>query len=161
IAVIGFALSVYPIGVEHGWMTRAEAVARTLVTLRTLANSVQSDDAEATGCRGFFYHFLDMQTGLRVWRSELSLIDTSLLLAGALLAAAYFSGAEDGEAEIRDLADTLYRRVDWEWACTASGTLSHGWKPECGFLHYGWEGYTEGILLYLLALGSPTHPIEP
>ena len=160
IAVVGFALSVYPVGVERGWITRTDAAKRTLVALRWFCDSDQSGTADATGYKGFFYHFLDMKTGLRAWRSELSLIDTTLLLAGALTAAAYFAGAGDGETEIRELADVLYQRVDWQWAQTSKGTAWHGWKPECGFLHYGWEGYSEGIILYVLGLGSPTHPLS-
>ena len=158
IAVAGFALSAYPVGVERGWMTRAEAITRTGAMLRWFWNSDQSGQPEATGYKGFYFHFLDMQTGLRVWRSELSLIDTALFLAGALTAAAYFAGAGESETEIRELADALYRRVDWQWAQTSTGTATHGWKPECGFLHYGWEGYSEGIILYVLGLGSPTYP---
>jgi hypothetical protein len=159
IAVVGFALSVYPVGVERGWMTRADAALRTLTTLRWFWNSDQTGSAEATGYKGFFYHFLDMDTGRRVWRSEVSLIDTALFLAGALTAGTYFAGADPHEGEIRTLAEALYRRADWQWARTRTGTASHGWKPECGFLHYGWEGYTEGIILYVLGLGSPTHPL--
>ena len=159
IAVVGFALSVYPVGVERGWMTRADAAERTLVALRWFWDSVQSERAEATGYKGFFYHFLDMDTGLRVWRSELSLIDTALFLAGALTAHTYYAENNGSEAEIRTLAEALYCRVDWQWAQTSTGTASHGWKPECGFLHYGWEGYSEGIILYVLGLGSPTHPL--
>jgi hypothetical protein len=159
IAVIGFALAVYPAGVERGWMTRAEAAERTLVTLRWFWNCDQSGHPDGTGYKGFFYHFLDMTTGLRVWNSELSLIDTALLLAGALTATTYFAGGTESEVEIRQLAQALYARVDWQWAQTSTGTASHGWKPECGFLHYGWEGYSEGIILYVLALGSPTHPL--
>ena len=158
IAVAGFALSAYPVGVERGWMTRAEAITRTGAMLRWFWNSDQSGQPESTGYKGFYFHFLDMQTGLRVWRSELSLIDTALFLAGALTAAAYFAGAGESETEIRELADALYRRVDWQWAQTSTGTATHGWKPECGFLHYGWEGYSEGIILYVLGLGSPTYP---
>ena len=159
IAVAGFALSVYPVGVERGWMTRADAALRTLVALRWFWNSDQSGHPEATGYKGFFYHFLDMNTGLRAWHSELSLIDTALLLAGGLTAATYFVGTTEDETEIRRLADALYRRVDWQWAQTSTGTVTHGWKPECGFLHYGWEGYSEGIILYVLGLGSPTHAL--
>ncbi|MEO8442287.1 MAG: glucoamylase family protein [Betaproteobacteria bacterium] len=159
IAVVGFALSVYPVGVERGWIKRADAVDCTLVTLRWFWNSDQSGHPDATGYKGFFYHFLDMKTGLRVWRSELSLIDTALLLAGALTAGTYFSGKTENEAEIRELADALYQRVDWQWAQTGTGTVWQGWKPECGFLNYGWEGYSEAIILYVLGLGSPTHTL--
>ena len=93
IAVVGFALSCYPAGVEHGWMSRKQAAALTLRTLRFFWNSPQGDQADATGYKGFFYHFLNMQTGRRVWQCELSLIDTTLLLAGMLTAAGYFDGA--------------------------------------------------------------------
>ena len=156
IAVVGFALSCYPIGVKHGWMSREEAAALTLRTLRFFWNSPQGDQADAIGYKGFFYHFLDMRAGRRVWQCELSLIDTTLLLAGMLTAAGYFDRAGD-EGEIRDLADAIYRRVDWRWAQNGSETISQGWKPECGFLHYAWEGYNEAIILSILGLGSPTH----
>lgn len=159
IAVIGFALSVYPVGIEREWMERADAVQRTLVTLRFLMASDQSGSAHATGYRGFYFHFLDMDSGTRVWRSEVSLIDTGLLMAGVLTAAAYFDADTPDESELRQLADALYRRVDWRWAQREGGAVTHGWKPECGFLNYGWEGYSEAILLYVLGLGSPTHSL--
>ena len=159
IAVIGFALSAYPVGVERGWMARSDAVQRTLVTLRFLMASDQSGSACATGHRGFYFHFLDMQSGTRVWHSEVSLIDTGFLMAGILTAATYFDTDTPDETELRALADALYRRVDWRWAQRDSGAVTHGWKPECGFLNYGWEGYSEAILLYVLGLGSPTHAL--
>jgi hypothetical protein len=159
IAVIGFALSVYPVGVEREWMERADAVQRTLVTLRFLMGSDQSGSARATGYRGLYFHFLDMASGTRAWRSEVSLIDTGFLIAGMLTAAAYFDADRPDEIELRRLADALYRRVDWFWAQPGGGAVTHGWKPECGFLNYGWEGYSEAILLYILGLGSPTHAL--
>ncbi len=159
IAVIGFALSAYPVGVERGWMERADAVQRTLVTLRFLMASDQSGSARATGYRGFYFHFLDMASGTRVWRSEVSLIDTGFLMAGVLTVAAYLDADTPDEIELRRLADALYRRVDWRWAQREGGAVTHGWKPECGFLNYGWEGYSEAILLYVLGLGSPTHAL--
>jgi hypothetical protein len=159
IAVVGFALSSYPVAVERRWMTRDDAIERTLATLRFFSNSPQSEAPDATGYKGFYYHFLDMQSGRRVWHSELSLIDNALLLAGILTAGAYFTDNTQSETEIRQLADTLYRRVDWRWAQNGKATLSQGWKPECGFLHYGWEGYSEASILYVLAIASPTHPI--
>lgn len=159
IAVVGFALSAYPIGVERGWMPRADAVERTLEALRFFRDSDQSGGPEATGHKGFYYHFLDMESGARVWRSELSMIDTALLIAGALTASLYFTGTDPAETELRAVADLLYRRIDWRWAQDGGATLKQGWKPECGFLHYGWEGYSEAIVMYLLALGSPTHPL--
>jgi hypothetical protein len=159
IAVVGFALSCYPVGVERGWMARADAVARVLVTLRFFCNSRQGDQSDATGYKGFYYHFLDMTTGQRVWQSELSLIDTTLLLAGVLTASVYFSEDTPEETEIRERADTIYRRIDWQWARGGEATARQGWKPESGFLHYGWDGYDEATILYVLGLASPTHPI--
>jgi hypothetical protein len=160
IAVVGFALSCYPVGVVRGWMAREDAVARVLTVLRFFWNSRQNDQPDATGYRGFYYHFLDMKTGRRVWNSEVSLIDTTLLLAGVLTASCYFDEDNSAEQEIRELADALYRRVDWEWACGGEMTTRQGWKPEGGFLHYGWDGYDEAIILYVLALASPTHPLS-
>jgi hypothetical protein len=101
-----------------------------------------------------------MRTGKRVWQCELSLIDTALLIAGVLLAACYFDGGDE-ESEIRERADALYRRVDWRWAQNNTPGVTQGWKPECGFLHYGWEGYNEAAILYVLGLGSPTFPFTP
>lgn len=114
IAVVGFALSCYPIAVERGWLSRAAAAALTLKTLQFFWDSAQSDQPDATGFKGFYYHFLDMQSGRRVWQCELSLIDTALLIAGMLISGSYFDGEE--EADIRELSDALYRRVDWRWA---------------------------------------------
>ena len=160
IAVVGFALSAYPVAVERGWMARADAVDRSLAALRFFRDSDQSGSAEATGYKGFYFHFLDMHTGTRVWRSELSMIDTALLIVGALTAGMYFTGTTAAEIELRELVDALYRRIDWRWSQGGAATIRQGWKPECGFLHYGWEGYSEAIVLYVLALGSPTHPLE-
>jgi hypothetical protein len=160
IAVVGFALSAYPVAVERGWMARADAVECSLTALRFFRDSDQSGRPGATGYKGFYYHFLDLHTGARVWRSELSMIDTALLIAGALTAGMYFTANTPDEIELRELVDALYRRTDWRWAQNGGTTISHGWKPECGFLQYDWQGYSEGILLYVLALGSPTRPIK-
>jgi hypothetical protein len=159
IAVVGFALSCYPVGVERGWMERGDAITRTLAALRFFWESRQSEATDATGFKGFYYHFLDMQTGRRASRSELSLIDTTLLMAGMLTAAAYFDRDTPDEKEIGLLTDALYRRVDWQWGCGRAATARHGWKPESGFLHYGWEGYSEATILYILGLASPTFPL--
>lgn len=158
IAVVGFALSCYPIGVERGWISRARAAELTLAALRFFRDSPQGNDEDATGHQGFYYHFLDMQSGRRVWRCELSMVDTGLLIAGVLVAGSYFDRAD--EAEIRDLAETLYLRVDWAWAQGTEATLRQGWKPRSGFLHYGWEGYNEATVLYVLAMASPDHAIS-
>ena len=159
IAVVGLALSAYPVAVERGWMTRSDALASSLAALRFFRDSDQSGSPTATGFNGFYYHFLDRRTGARVWQSELSMMDTALLIAGALTAGRYFTAASPGEAELRELADMLYRRIDWRWAQAEAGTIRQGWKPECGFLPYPWEGYSEALVLYVLALGSPTRPI--
>jgi hypothetical protein len=159
IAPIGFALAAYPIGVERSFITRAAAVERTLTTLRFFWNSPQGTQADATGFKGFYYHFLDMKTGRRAWKSELSTIDSTYLLAGALTAATYFDRNEIEEREIRTLADALYRRADWQWAQNGEATVTMGWKPESGFLKYRWEGYNEALILYVLGLSSPTHPL--
>lgn len=157
IAAVGFALAAYPVGVERAYLTRAEAVERTLVTLRFFWNGRQGVEADATGYKGFYYHFLDMKAGRRVWNCELSTIDTTLLLAGALATAMYFDHDSEDENEIRALADALYRRADWPWVQNGGAAVTHGWKPESGFLKYRWKGYDEALLLYALALGSPAH----
>jgi hypothetical protein len=160
IAAVGMALTTYPIGVEHGFMTRDDAIVRTLSTLRFFANSEQSESPGASGYKGFYYHFLDMDSGARAWNCELSSIDTALLIAGVLTAAEYFKGDTPEEGEIRALADMLYRRVDWQWMRGKRNLICHGWTPEKGFLPWHWEGYDEALILYVLALGSPTFPIE-
>ena len=159
IAATGLALAAYPVGVERGFMSRAAAVERTLKTLRFFWNSPQGPEPDATGYHGFYYHFLDMRTGRRVWQCELSTVDSAFLLAGALTAGAYFDGKTADEQEIRTLADELYQRADWQWAQNNGDTVTHGWKPESGFIKYRWEGYDEAMLLYILGLGSPTHPL--
>ncbi len=159
IASVGLSLSAYSVGVERGFIPRARAIERTLAALRFFGNSTQESTAQATGYKGFYYHFLDMQTGTRTWQCELSTIDTALLLAGALLAAAYFDQDTSEEREIRSVAEELYLRADWQWALDDGEAVSHGWKPEQGFLEYRWQGYNEGLLIYVLGLGSPTHPL--
>ena len=159
IAAVGFALAIYPVGVERSWMTRAEAVERTLAVLRFFWTSPRGPSSDATGHEGFYYHFLDMRTGRRAGTCELSTIDTAFLLAGMLTAAIYFDQDRAKEEEIRTLADALYRRANWRWALNGGATVIHGWKPETGFLKYRWEGYDEALLVYALGLGSPTHPL--
>ncbi len=124
IAVVEFALAAYPVGVERGFWPRAEAVERTLTTLRFFWNSPQGTEPDATGHQGFYYHFLDMQTGRQVWKSELSTVDTTFLLAGMLTAAVHFDRETENEAEIRALTDALYRRVDWRWSQNGRATVT-------------------------------------
>jgi hypothetical protein len=152
-------LAAYPIGVERAFLSRAEAIDRVLTTLRFFWNSSQGDEPDGTGHKGFYYHFLHMDTGRRAWECELSTIDSTILIAGALAAATYFDQESEQEQEIRKLADALYRRMDWQWAMNGNRKVSMGWKPECGFLPYFWEGYDEAILLHVLGLASPTHPL--
>lgn len=149
ISAVGFGLASLPVGVERGWISRAEASARTKTTLRFFSEKMES-------VHGFFYHFVDMQTGLRYRDVELSSIDTSLFLTGALTAAAYF-----GDPEITGLAEGLYRRVDWQWMMNGAETLCMGWRPEKGFISNHWDSYDENMVMYILALGSPTFPIPP
>jgi len=159
IAAVGHALASYTVGIERGWITRAEGVLRTLTTLRFFENSPQGKEPDATGYKGFYYHFLDVETGRRALECELSTIDTTILLAGALTAATYFDRETNEEREVRAVADALYRRADWQWALNGALKVSHGWKPESGFLKYRWDGYNEALILYILGLGSPMHPL--
>jgi hypothetical protein len=162
-AAVGFALTAYAVGVERGYVSRADAAARTLTTLETLWRAPQGAEPQGVaGYNGLFYHFLDARQGHRAWDSELSTIDTALLMAGVLTAQTYFDGPADVERSIRDLADQLYRRVDWTFAYSPARRplLTLGWSPETGYLAYDWAGYSEGMILYLLALGSPTHAID-
>jgi hypothetical protein len=161
IAATGMALGAWVVGVERGYITRAKAAAWTLAALRFFSSSKQGPEADATGHRGFYYHFLNMETGARAWKCELSTIDTGILLAGMLVAAQFFDRDVPHEREIRELAEALYRRADWRWAQDGGEALTHGWKPESGFLRYRWLGYDEALALYALALGSPTHPLPP
>lgn len=161
IAAVGLGLSSYIAAVERGLMSRADAVQRTLTVLRFFHSSRQGPEADATGYKGFYYHFIDMDTGKRACECELSTIDTAILIAGILTVAYYFTNDNKEEEAIRQLADELYLRVDWQWALNGKETITQGWKPESGFLPYHWDtGYSEAIILYVLALGSPTFPVS-
>ena len=159
ITAVGLALTSYPVAVERGYLNRDEAVEKTLSTLRFFWHSPQGTEPDATGYKGFYYHFLDMESGRRHGQSELSTVDTTFLIAGALTAGQYFDRDTENEQEIRELADALYRRVDWQWALDGARLVSMGWWPESGFHDRRWQGYTEALLLYVLALASPTHPL--
>ena len=159
IAAIGMAMAAIPVIVERGIVIREFAAKITLKRLRYLTQCPQGPEPDASGYKGFFYHFLDIETGRRVWQCELSMIDSAFLFAGALTVATYFDRDTPAEAEIRDLALALYERADWDWACNGGASLTHGWRPENGFIPYRWEGYDEGLLLYILGLGSRTHPL--
>lgn len=162
IAAVGMALSVYTVATERGLLSRAEAVDRTVKLLKFFHAGHQGPEAHSTGYKGFYYHFLDMQSGRRALQCELSTVDTAILMAGALTAASYFTAKSGQESEIRELAEILYRRVDWKWALNGGTTISHGWKPESGFLPFRWDtGYSEAVILWVLALASPTFPVDP
>ncbi|WP_288411421.1 glucoamylase family protein [uncultured Sphingomonas sp.] len=162
IAAIGFALTAYGVGEKHGWITRQQHRDRTLASLEFLAKAPSGPAATGvSGYKGFFYHFLDAKTGTRYGRTELSTIDTSLLLGGVLFAQSWFDRADPAEARIRDLAEHLYRAVEWDWIVPRPPFVSMGWHPESGFIRSDWNTYNEGMILYVLALASPTHPLPP
>jgi hypothetical protein len=162
VSATGFALTAYPIGIEHHWVDREAAATRVRNTLRFFWTAPQGTAAAGmTGYRGFFYHFLDPATGHRFEDVELSTVDTALLLAGARFCAGYFDGKGGLEGEIRALADSLCVRADWTWASIRPPMISHGWDPENGHLPYDWRGYSEAMLVYLLGLGSTSHPAAP
>jgi hypothetical protein len=149
IAATGFGLTSLCIGDRRGYGKSHEIHERARKTLRFLANDLPNE-------RGFFFHFIHMETGQRWEKCELSSIDTSLLLCGVLTARQYFS-----DPEIKDLATKIYERVDWPWMLNGGPTFSMGWLPESGFLNARWEHYCELMMIYLLAIGSPTHPVPP
>ena len=161
IAAVGLALATIPAIVERGVIIRKFAAKIARRRLRSLIDLPQGPEPDAAGYKGFFYHFLDIDTGRRVWNCELSTLDSAFLLAGALTCVTYFDADTEDEAEVRRLGDALYRRADWDWARDGGATLTHGWKPETGFLPHRYQGYDEGLLLYILGLGSPTHPLPP
>jgi hypothetical protein len=161
IAAVGFALSCWPVGVERGWMSRTEARDRTLTTVRYFQELPQGPDEQGmAGYKGFFYHFLDMESGLRFGRTELSTVDTALLVAGMLFAARYFDRDTAGEREIRDRVQAIYERIEWPWAVVRPNRITMGWHPDTGFIPSDWYVYNEGMLILLLAMGSPTHPVD-
>lgn len=161
VSATGFALTAYPIGVERGYISRQAARRRVLDTLLFFWRAPQDTTVSGSaGYRGFFYHFLEPETGHRFGSVELSTMDTALLLAGVLFCQSYFDESGAQEDSIRAYADSLYARADWQWASLRPPTIGHGWKPETGHLPYDWRGYNEAMLLYILALGSPTYPVE-
>jgi hypothetical protein len=147
VAAVGFGIVAMCIGESHGWIDRDKAYERVVKTLKFFRDGVPVE-------HGFYYHFLDMRTGSRAWNSEVSSIDTALLVAGALYAGEHFKGTEAAK-----VARDIYERVDWPWMLNGKKVLCMGWKPESGFLWYYWDSYSEAMILYALAIGSPTHPI--
>lgn len=147
IAATGFGLTAWCIADSRGWSPRGEAVRRVRQTLRFVVE-------EHAQKRGWYYHFVDAATGRRVWHSEVSTIDTALLLQGALLAREYLQ-----DPEVNSLVDRIYTRIDWTWALNDARTLSHGWHPETGFIDHRWDSYSELLGLYLLGIGAPRDPL--
>jgi hypothetical protein len=160
IAAVGFALPAYAIGVERGWCSRVEARDLTLTTLRFFWNAPQGPAATGTaGHKGFFYHFLDMETGTRFRQVELSSVDTTLLFLGVLFAGQYYDRDHPAEREIRKLANDLYERAEWDFfRSDGRNAISMGWHPDQGLIPANWVGFNEGMCVNILALGSPTHP---
>jgi len=161
IAAVGLALASIPVCVERGVVSREFAPEVVLKRLRFFRDSPQGPEPDATGYKGLYYHFLDMKAGRRIWNCELSTIDSAFLFAGMITCAAYFDADTEEEAELRRLVDELYCRADWKWATNGNAAISHGWRPETGFIPHYWTGYDEALLVYLLALGSPTFSLPP
>ena len=175
IAATGLGLSCHPVAVNNGWLKRADAAERVLTALRFFEHSPQGPEPDVTGYKGFYYHFLEMKDGRRAGGCELSTVDSAFLLAGMLVAGAFFDADAPVEREIRETADALYRRADWQWAlygvpCNANGwptktvedvTIIHGGTPEKGFISYRYQGYDESLLMHVLALGSTTFALPP
>lgn len=161
IAAIGFGLSAYVLGAERGWISRSDACQRTLLTLRFLNSLPTGESAlNVAGYKGFFYHFLNMESGLRVGQCELSTVDTALLHMGMLHAASWFDRSDSDEAELRRLALDIVDRAEWDWFQRDDKGIPMGWHPEHGFIDRIWDGYNEGKLVYILALGSGRHPVR-
>lgn len=159
IAAVGLGLASLPILIERGVFSREFAPEIALKRLRFFRDAPHGPEPDATGYKGFYYHFLDMKSGRRVWNCELSIIDSAFLFAGMLTCAAYFDADTPEEREIREIATKLFEKADWQWALNGGSALTHGWYPESGFIPHRWKGYDEALLLYILGLGSPTFPL--
>lgn len=171
IAATGFAITAYGVGAERGYVSREDAAKRTHDCLTFYWNAPQGPATSGvTGHKGFFYHFLKYEDGTRHGTTELSTVDTTLFLGGALFAQSYFDRDDQVEAEIRELAEKIYTRVEWDWAqrnttgteainLAGSHGIAMGWKPEEGWDKSDWIGYNEGMLVYVLAAASPTHQV--
>ena len=162
IAAMGFALTAIPIGIEHGWITRAQGIERVLNTLVFLRDAPQGGGAAGvSGHHGFLYHFLEMSSGTRYRESELSSIDTALLMMGVRTCVQYFTGSDGNETSVRTIGDALCERVEWRWFQNGTAGINFGWRPETGFMVDNWRGYNEAIPIFLLALGSSANAVDP
>lgn len=158
IAAVGFAVPIWAIGAEKGWIKRNQSIQYTLSLLKFLWNSEQSTEPLATGYKGFYYHFIDMKSGKRFWNCELSSIDSGLLYCGIIFARQYYNGANEMEKQIREFSTKLLDRVDWKFFTmpdtgSYANTISLGWDQKNGFNKLGWWGYTEALFLYIIAAG--------
>lgn len=158
IAATGFAIPAWAIGAEKKWITRHQAAQRTLNLLEFLFTSEQSEHSFATGYKGFYYHFLNMKSGKREWNCELSSIDTGLLFAGIIFAKNYFDSSNEIETKIRQLSEQILRRADWKFFTLPQNhkmpySICLGWTPEQQFHPWGWHGYNEALILYIIAAG--------
>jgi hypothetical protein len=149
IASVGFGLTAICIAEKRGFVGRSEARLRVIQALSYLWHKLPTH-------RGFFYHFANMNTGERIWDSEVSSVDTAILLCGVLTCREHFR-----DATVSDLAHAIFDRVDWTWLSEDTSLLSHGWTPELGFIPYKWQFYSELMMIYLLGLGSQSHPLHP
>ncbi|HNY57119.1 MAG TPA: glucoamylase family protein [Bacteroidales bacterium] len=159
IASTGFGISSFAIGVERGWITRDEAAQITLNMMNFFVNSLQGPDTLASGYKGFYYHFLRMDTGLREWRCELSSVDTGLLMMGILFARNYYDRDNETENQIRSQASLMLENIEWDFMMMPdtgnyARQISMGWHPESGLHKMGWSGYNEALFLYILAAGT-------
>ena len=165
IAATGFGIPAFAIGAERKWISREKAAEITLQILRFFMNSPQNTDKNGTGYKGFYYHFLKMDTGTREWDCELSSVDTGILMMGIIFARNYYNRDNKVETEIRLLSGKLIERVDWNFMLLApskkyANTISMAWSPEKGLEDYGWCGYNEALFLYILAAGSGMNNAE-
>lgn len=149
VAAVGFALTTWCIADQRGWLPPGEALRRVRTTLEFTLARVEHE-------RGWLYHFVDGETGRRAGDSEVSTIDTALFLKGAIFAREYLA-----DERVRALVAEFYGRIDWHWARNGEDMLTHGWRPETGFLPYRWDNYSEHMGLYLLGIGAPVRPLGP
>ena len=149
VASTGFGLTAICIAEKRGFVSHEDARQRVLATLTFLWKTLPTH-------RGFFYHFANINTGERVWDSEVSSVDTAILLCGILTCRRHFE-----DRDIVDLAHAIFDRVDWTWLSEDTALLPQGWTPEFGFLPYKWDYYSELMMIYLLGMGSPSHPLHP
>ena len=165
IASTGFGIPAFAIGAERKWISREEAAKITLSIIQFFAGSKQSADTNATGYKRFYYHFLRMNSGTREWKCELSTIDSGILMMGIIFARNYYNLNNETEKKIRELAEMLLGRMEWDFIMMPdtgkhANCISMGWTPDKGVHDFGWSGYNEGLLLYVLAAGTGLQDAE-